>query len=120
MTFPNYLLWELVICIHDKILTLPSSPSSLIASLDVDFGLLFSTLSLNSVNHSWAFDHHSLTLAQICNYGRDIFNFPTIWEFNLLNLNLLNLNEYEAICAFDVQQCGVCWESELVSGGKII
>ena len=32
------------------------------------------------------------------------------------NFNLLNLNEYEAICIFDVQQCGVCWESELVWG----
>lgn len=62
-------------------------------------------------NHGWAFDHHLLVLAQICNYGRGIFNFPTIWE-----LNLLNLNEHEASCNFDVQPCGVCWESELVWG----
>lgn len=32
------------------------------------------------------------------------------------NFNLLNLNEHEASCNFDVQPCGVCWESELVWG----
>ena len=80
MTFPSYLPWELVLCLHDRIPILPSPPSPLMESLDVDFGPLSSILSLNRENYSWVSDHHSLTLAPICNYGRDIFNFPTIWE----------------------------------------
>lgn len=108
MTRPSRFFWELFLGPHVRFLALPSPPASSqhlwILTLAPS---LFSILSLDLGDHRFS------NSTWLCQYGFAIMigMFTTSLPFG--NFNLLNLNEYEASCTFDVLQC---WESELVWG----